>query len=51
VSAALIERLAAADSFQPAFDLNQLSERHVDFDLLVGDQRHEYALAELLLRE
>jgi hypothetical protein len=51
VSAALIQQLAAADCFQPAFDLDQLSERHVDFDILVGDQRHEHALTELLVRE
>jgi hypothetical protein len=51
MSAALIETLAAADCFQPAFALDQLSERHVDFDVLVGGQRHEHALAELLVRE
>jgi len=51
VSAELIRRLAASDCFEPAFALDQLSRRHVDFDLLVGDQLHEHALAGLLLRE
>jgi hypothetical protein len=51
MSGALIQRLAASDRFEPAFALDELGARHVDFDTLVGGQMHEHALAELLLRQ
>jgi hypothetical protein len=49
MSAKAIERLAETDAFEPNEGFSELSERHVDFDHLVGGKR-EAALGKLLQR-
>lgn len=50
MSAKAIERLAEAGAFEPTEGFSELSERHVDFDLLVGGKKREAALGRLLQR-
>jgi hypothetical protein len=50
MSASTIKRLDAKGAFEPAEDFGELSDRHVKFDDLVGDQRREARLAALLGR-
>jgi hypothetical protein len=48
VSAAGLERLAAARAFKPMEAFDELADNHVDFDKLLGGKRREAALAEAL---
>jgi len=48
VSAAELERLAAARAFKPMEAFDELADNHVDFDELLGGERREAALAKAL---
>jgi hypothetical protein len=48
VSAAALERLAAARAFKPMEAFDELADNHVDFDELLGGKRREAALAKAL---
>jgi hypothetical protein len=50
MSAKAIERLAETGAFEPSEGFTELSERHVDFDQLVGGKKREAALGKLLQR-
>jgi AAA ATPase domain len=50
MSVKAIERLAETGAFEPAEGFAELSERHVDFDQLVGGKKREAALGKLLQR-
>lgn len=51
MSAAMIRRLAAEGAFEQTLTFEDLAERHVAFDELVGDELRESTLAQLLVRE
>jgi ABC-type cobalamin/Fe3+-siderophores transport system ATPase subunit len=48
MSAAQLERLAAARAFKPMEAFDELADNHVDFDELLGGKRREAALAKAL---